>query len=346
MMTSVDINKFHQYKKEGLLKCQAHPTLPLFIFNYSELAQFSKRWDEVTLLARALITDHSGNIVARSFPKNFNMGERDDEELTGDFVVQEKCDGSVGLIFNYDGKWHVASRGSFISDQARKAQQLLDDKYDVTALDPELAYSVEIIYPENQIVVNYGEREELIFLAAFCQDGTEKFPQIAKSGMPAVKVYDFEDFRDIKKLDWSNSEGFVVRFDSGFRVKIKFENYLVLHRSLTNLSNLAVWEWYMSGKPLEEFVTNVPDEFMGFVQHCWDDLADEATKILASTQETFAKLQHLDRRSFALQIKDDPYRRILFAMLDKKPVSAGTRYDRCCMGTQLSPFDSTISTRC
>ena len=82
---------------------------PVFIFDYSDLCQFSKRWDEVTLLARALITDHSGNIVARSFPKFFNMGERDDEQLTGQFVVQDKVDGSLIVIFNYDGKWHVAS---------------------------------------------------------------------------------------------------------------------------------------------------------------------------------------------------------------------------------------------
>lgn len=319
-MTSIDLDKFHQYKKEGLLKCQAHPTLPLYIFNYSETCQFSKKWDEVTLLARALITDHSGNIVARSFPKFFNMGERDDEQLTGEFVVQTKYDGSLAVIFYYDGKWRVASRGSFISDQAYKAQQLLDSKYNVNALDPELAYSAEIIYPENQIVVHYGQQEDLIFLAAFSKDGTEHFPDITKSGIPAVKVHDFKDFREIKQLDWSNSEGFVVRFDNGFRIKIKFENYLVLHRTLTNMSNLSIWEWYMSGKPLTEFIANVPDEFMGFVQQCWDDLADENAKILASTQETFAKLQDLDRKTFALKIKDDPYKRVLFAMLDKKPV--------------------------
>ena len=70
-MSTVDIAKFHQYKVKGLLKRQAHPTLPLLIWNYSELAQFSKHWDEVTLLARALVTDVSGRIVARSFPKFF-----------------------------------------------------------------------------------------------------------------------------------------------------------------------------------------------------------------------------------------------------------------------------------
>ena len=75
----------------------------------------------------------------------------------------------------------------------------------------------------------------------------------------------------------------------------------------------------MSGKPLTEFIANVPDEFMGFVQQCWDGLAEENARILASTKETFDKFKDLDRKAFALQIKDDPYKRVLFAMLDKKP---------------------------
>ena len=319
---TVDIAKFHQYKAKGLLKRQAHPTLPLLIWNYSELAQFSKQWDDVTLLARALVTDVSGKIVARSFPKFFNMGERQDEEITSQFVVQDKMDGSLGIIFCYEDKWQIASRGSFTSDQACKAQQLLDTKYDAHSLDPTLAYSVEIIYPGNRIVVDYHKREELVCLAAFHPDGTEIVSDIAKSGLPRVKQYSFEDFRAIRDLNWDNAEGFVVRFSNGFRLKLKFEGYLKLHRIITNLSNLAVWEWYSTGKPIEELIADVPDEFMALVQNCWDGFVKEASQIAAETQHTFTELQvqALDRKAFALKVQDDKYKGILFAMLDNKPV--------------------------
>ena len=321
-MSTVDIAKFQQYKAKGLLKRQAHPTLPLLIWNYSELAQFSKQWDEVTLLARALVTDVSGKIVARSFPKFFNMGEREEEEITSHFVIQDKMDGSLGLIFCYEDKWRVASRGSFTSDQACKAQQLLDTKYDVCLLDPTLAYSVEIIYPGNRIVVDYHNREELVCLAAFHPDGTEKVPDVAKCGLPLVKQYNFEDFRAIRDLNWDNAEGFVVRFSNGFRLKLKFEGYLRLHRIVTNLSNLAVWEWYSTGKPLQDFIADVPDEFMGFVQECWDGFVQETSIIAAETQANFAELQGqaLDRKAFALKVKDDKHKKILFTLLDNKPV--------------------------
>lgn len=321
-VSTVDIAKFHQYKAKGLLKKQAHPTLPLLIWNYSELTQFSKQWDEVTLLARALITDVSGKIVARSFPKFFNMGERENEEITSQFVIQDKMDGSLGIMFWYEDRWRIASRGSFTSDQACKAQQLLDAKYDVHSLDPTLGYSVEIIYPANRIVVNYHTREELVFLAAFHPDGTESFPDMTKSGLSQVKQYKFEDFRVIRDLDWDNAEGFVVRFSNGFRLKLKFEGYLKLHRVITNLSNLAVWEWYATGKPIQDFIADVPDEFMGFVQKCWNSFVNDASKIAADTQHTFTELQvqALDRKTFALKVKDEKYKKILFAMLDNKPV--------------------------
>lgn len=250
------------------------------------------------------------------------MSEREDEEVTSQFVVQDKMDGSLGIIFCYEDRWQIASRGSFSSDQACKAQQLLDTKYDARSLDPTLAYSVEIIYPENRIVVDYKKQEELVFLAAFHPDGTEGDPDIAKSGLPLVKQYNFEDFRAIRDLNWDNAEGFAVRFSNGFRLKLKFEGYLKLHRTITNLSNLAVWEWYSTGKPIEEFIADVPDEFMAFVQNCWDGFVKEAGKIAADTQHTYTELrvQALDRKAFALRVKDEKYKGILFALLDNKPV--------------------------
>ena len=61
---------------------------------------------------------------------------------------------------------------------------------------------------------------------------------------------------------------------------------------------------------------------MGFVQKCWDGFVEEARKIAAETQVTFSELQlqALDRKAFALKVKDDRYKKILFSLLDNKPV--------------------------
>ena len=74
----------NKYRNQGLLYGQVHPTLPLTIWNYTEKVQYENLWDEVTLSARGLVTDDTGDIVATPFQKFFNI-----EEGKFDFKVSE-----------------------------------------------------------------------------------------------------------------------------------------------------------------------------------------------------------------------------------------------------------------
>ncbi len=108
-----------KYYNDGLVYKQVHPTLPLTIWNYAEKVQYEGLWDEVTLQTRGLVTDDKGNVVARPFKKFFNQ-EEGKHTPTVEFDVYAKMDGSLGILFNYDGEWVLATRGSFTSDQAVK----------------------------------------------------------------------------------------------------------------------------------------------------------------------------------------------------------------------------------
>lgn len=234
--THVDPTVLADYKAKHLLKSQTHPRLPLTIWNYAPECQYSKdKWDEVTTLCRGLIVDTETNeIVGRSFRKFWNEGEKL-YTPTETFSVWEKMDGSLGILFNYKGQWIITSRGSFTSPQAMKAQQMIQAKYDLSGLDPDTSYVFEIIYPENRIVIDYGSEEALYFLAAFKRSGEEIYPlpveQITKAKFPICKSYpEYTEYAQLHQLDWTNHEGFVIRFSTGERMKIKFENYLELHR--------------------------------------------------------------------------------------------------------------------
>jgi tRNA splicing ligase len=135
------LNKYHN---EGLLYKQVHPTLPLTIWNYREEVQYGNKWDEVTLMARGLVTDELGNIVARPFKKFFNDSENK-HTATTDFDVYEKMDGSCIILFNYEGEWVFASRGSFTSEQAIKAKEL-SSNFNLHKLNKDYTYVFEIIY--------------------------------------------------------------------------------------------------------------------------------------------------------------------------------------------------------
>jgi RNA ligase len=135
------LEKYHQ---DGLLYKQQHPILPLTIWNYTEKVQYEELWDDITLQCRGLVTDDKGTIIARPFRKFFNL-EEGKFTPTEEFEVYAKMDGSLGVVFWYNDEWHIATRGSFTSDQAIKGKEMLK-KYPLDKLDKNNTYLFEIIY--------------------------------------------------------------------------------------------------------------------------------------------------------------------------------------------------------
>ena len=320
-----------EYYKDGLLHKQTHPALPLNVWNYTPKVQYERLWDEITLSCRGLVTDDNGNIVARCLSKFFNMEELSPDNIPNEsFVVTEKMDGSYISVFNYDELWIVASRGSFISDQAIKAKELLLTKYNYGfkyGLNPDFTYIMEVIYPENRIVVNYGDDEKLVIITAINNKtgGEVAIEDMVDYGFEIVKKYDgVFHFNQLKQKIGDNEEGFVVRFKSGFRMKIKGEEYVRLHKILTNVSNRIIWEYLKDNKSLDELLERVPDEFYNWVKETERSLIESFIHIKESSEGIFSLLtsNSLARKDFALQVLKLPisYHSILFAMYDNKSI--------------------------
>ena len=261
----------NRYYEEGLVYKQVHPTLPLTIWNYSEKVQYEGLFDGVTLNARGLVTDENGNIVARPFKKFFNM-EENKHTPTEEFDVFEKMDGSLGILFYYQDRWVMATRGSFVSEQAVKGFEMLKN-YDYEKLHKNYTYLFEIIYKENRIVVKY-DYDDLILLGIvetktgyevdLHKKGTDVRLKnlIDNIGFKVVRKFDkVKSYEPLKHFIPDSKEGYVVRFSNGDRIKIKGEEYLKLHKLMTNVSTTAVWEMLSEGRDVLELLKDVPDEF-------------------------------------------------------------------------------------
>lgn len=318
-----------RYVNGGWLISQRHPTLPLTIYNYSQTTQYEQHWDEVTLQCRGLVFDDDGNRVSHPFKKFFNI-EENRHEPTEDFEIYEKVDGSLITVFNYNGEWVVSSRGSFTSDQAITASKLFKQLMNLNRINPDATYLFELIAPWNRIVVNYGDREELILLGARCENfeaSHQALYELTKLlGCNLIHKFDFEDYKEIQKLNWENQEGFIVRFSNGDRCKIKFEDYVKLHRVLTNCSSYDVWENLKTfGKLPEEFLKDVPDEFFDWVVGVQSDLwtKHEMTLVMYNSllQDTLSKLsENPTQKEVALAIQNiiDVDHGLLFALHNGK----------------------------
>lgn len=350
----MNLETLHKYHNEGLLMKQTHPTLPLTIWNYTPKVQYESLWDEVTIQCRGLITeDTNGKVLVRPFKKFFNYEEVVGKGVIpskGDYVyIQEKMDGSLGILFNYEGEWIMATRGSFTSEQAIRGMEILKRKYPVfdRAWSQEYAYLVEIIYPENRIVVDYGE-EKITFLSVVLNEGfsgwnptdesevhwTTAQMVLRSNGVDEEDLvrteqhFNFSDelYKSLKEKNETNKEGFVLRFQPGnFRMKIKFEDYVRLHKIMTEISTKSVWECLSRGDDMYKILEDVPDEFFDKIDEYVEELTSQYVMLEEEYKWIFNKLRiayfkvydrDFTRAEFAKLAKRYKYPQLLFKMLD------------------------------
>lgn len=301
---------------------QKHPQANLFIYNYSAKAQYDRVWNDVTLHCRGLILDDNYNVIARPFKKFFNLGEHENQVIPNEgFEVFEKMDGSLGILYWHNNAPYIATRGSFTSPQSVKANEILQTKYAhlLDGLDQTKTYLFEIIYPENRIVVDYGETEDLVLLSII-DNQTGADHSIEGYGFKTVKKYDgLNDIQALAALEEDNKEGFVICFASGLRYKVKFAEYVRIHRIITQVSTISIWEYLKEGKSLNELIERVPDEFYDWVKKTNASLMDAYHAIETQAKADFKILD--TRKETALYFMQCKYPTVLFNMLDKRDYS-------------------------
>lgn len=269
-----DFKQLDKLTKEGFIRKVISPCGRLFLYNYTDKCTYEKKWNKHTLNARGTVYEvETGNVVAMAFPKFFNFGELSVSQQRNllkqtDFQSFEKFDGSFGLVFNYKGEWMCTTRGSFTSDQALKAAQMLKEKYNGLKQVPEwLNLRVEIIYPENRIIVDYGDREALVLLSVY-DLGTNSEISLGNSylfsNMENCRKHVFgtiDQLIEAQSKLGKMEEGFVVRFANGFRCKFKSAAYLKIARIISNMTPLAFWKAMTNGKVSPSVLEEIPEEF-------------------------------------------------------------------------------------
>ena len=303
---------------------QKHPTADLYIYNYTPKAAWEKRWTPETRMCRGLILDGAGNVVQRPFSKFFNWGDPEVGPIPLDepFEVYEKLDGSLGVSYFPNGEPALATRGSFTSSQAVQGTRILREQYRRTwaALDRGLTYLFEIVYPLNRIVVDYGRREDIVLLAVIETATGADLPlgQFESLGFPLVERHDgVTDFRELAKVQASNREGYVVKFASGLRLKIKLEEYVRLHRLVTGVTHRRIWEALRMGIPLETLKDTASEDYRQWVDDVAAEIQGRYRAIEDEARRDFKDVG--DRKTNALYYATCRHPAVLFRMLDGRP---------------------------
>lgn len=331
----LDTDLLEKHVRNGYVSARRHPHLPLTVFNYTPKSQYENLWDEVTLRCRGLVVDKYGVVVANCMKKFFNYGEPNAKniKLNGKVQVTDKLDGSMGNVAFYEGALVVTTRGSFESEQAEFAHEHIMSTPGYwqafrTLCNEDVTAVVEIIYPENRIVVDYGDMRDVVLIGAIANNELRCGKQL---WIPADKVYSWpgpvvkkfyaESFEEALRIPpRTNAEGVVIYFEeTGDRLKIKQEDYLIAHRFVSNLTPKNIWLQLKEGKTLEDLLALAPDEFHGLVRELAGTILGNKNQMLDDVEREFNALPPVrTRKEFADAIGSHPLKHQLFLKLDHR----------------------------
>lgn len=323
----ITYKKIKPYIKKGLIREEKHPEFEnIRIFNYTNQCQFDRKWDDITMNCRGLILDiNADKIIARGFTKFFNYSEyieRGDKIPNETPFITEKIDGSLIIHSQINGKDYLSTRGSFVSEQAIWATNWWKQNIKDNIYQEGYTHLFEVCYPENQIVVRY-DFSGLVYLGSIENEtGKTKIFNIPNS-IKTLKKIENTDLSKLLEMDEPNSEGFVIYYPvSNLRLKIKFPQYIKLHKVVTGLSSIGIWELLKSGQEINNIIESMPDEFFKWAKSVADDLSKKYNEIDLESSKNVNEVKKLPtRKEQALEIMKCKYPGVCFKKLDNENYS-------------------------
>lgn len=336
----VDFDRLCRYHEDGKIRHSVSAGRPdLHVWCYSQTTVFTSDWDDLTRLCRGLVTDGEGNVISRPFPKFFNWGQPEapgPEVTSAPFTAYDKEDGTLIIVgTDSNGDVVVSTKGSFDTWHSEAAREMLGDWKPI----PGSTAIFEFIHPDNRIVIDYHGRRDLVLLGAvWNDDGLDHFrPEDVAAEMNWTgAVVTPRKFHLPTMLQTvadpeagPNREGFVLVWPNpegpSHRIKIKFAQYVNLHRMLSRISNVSVWEALKDGT-FEALLEIVPDEIYDKVRETSEELRTQfedmkfdvaTTAVLAKGGRTLRK----EQAEFVLTEVRPEIRSLVFAALDGKVIN-------------------------
>jgi RNA ligase len=199
---------------------------------------------------RGITFDAEGNLICRKYHKFFNVGEKEETQLNKinlyePHIVLEKLDGSC-VIPQPSPDGFVLTTKSGVTEISQQAEVFIADKphymeFIHSMFDGKLTPIFEWVSRKNRIVVDY-ENDNLILTAIRNTEMGNYLPyfnmlDLAEHwNIPVVQAVDGLAVQNIELFvkqirEWEDSEGVVLRFDTGHMVKIKSDQYVLRHKT-------------------------------------------------------------------------------------------------------------------
>jgi len=313
---------------EGRISCTAAPVPGgggvAYQFSYTHEALFGGNMTPVEQVCRGLIIRHDGVVLAWPMAKFFNLGEPQCPTLPNlPYEVWEKIDGSLGIFWHDGDSWRCNTRGSFNNEYTQYALP----EFRLTAPEqwahPEYTYMFEIIIP-NDPMQRAVKKDPGIYMIAMRHRWTGSDVRIPRvfghtrvaDRLPGLTVDDLLE----QQQHTEHTEGWVVRFDNGFRVKIKTDWYLRVFRMLQQMTPDHIRDLLVEDSKWAE---SVPDDLRPQALRIADAIVDRAHELTTRVHRAYGELAGIEtRKDFAIAVTNQhpDIARWLFKLRDAKDI--------------------------
>jgi hypothetical protein len=315
------------------IKASRHKHYPnLVCLKYNQIN--SPMHEKIVQQARGIILDEANNwaVVSYSYDKFFNYGEPLATLIDWDKArIFDKLDGSLMVLYPYQGKWEVQSSG--MADASGNVIPNLSFRELFWKIWDELGYSLPPVQPYcfsfemlslvNRIIVSHSKANLILHGVRNLETLQEEAPHMwaTKYNWEAVQTYTFHTWEALldasEKLKPDLGEGYVVCDDQFRRVKVKSPQYVALHQLKDSLSPKRL---------LEVIMQNESDEVLAYfpeLKKPHDDIFGRISLLAKTIEKTYVEHKDAaDQKSFALRIKHLPYSGILFSLRANHVTSA------------------------
>lgn len=274
---------------------------------------------------RGIVFDRNGYLISRRYQKFFNINEKEETQIhnvdfTKQHMILEKADGSMITPLIINGKIEWATKMG-LTDVSRPVYDFVDEntqcRYNLLARDCDAEGYTPIFEwcsRKNRIVVDYPE--DCLILTAirdnlsgkyFTYEELEAFALIYK--IPLVGPFCNKDINQIINESSSliDSEGWVIRFDSGHMIKIKSSWYLKIHSARDKITmEKNVIELIVSGSidDIKSFVLDSDRKRIDDFEHkFWSGIEATTDKTLADLDVLYKRYDG-SKKEFALNEKN------------------------------------------
>ena len=290
--------------------------------------EFWDRYDGFYLECRSVVIDiHENRLVVTPFKKfrNLNECEETSIENISKRIKDAKCvefsdklDGSMQAVRYYNDSIVMCGSTSLnpeFSWRLKDGYKMLFNRagyVDLIMDNPLLTFIFEYISMKDAHVVVYSKEQEGLYLIGIRNSVTgdeysyKTIREFAdKYSIPSTTVFNKTLDDVIKELDDKKSneaEGFVVNID-GYKVKIKYNDYVNMHRVLSEISSVNLVIKNIADGTFDDMISKVPvaykDRVMKTANIVFKYLHDTEMEI----KECFDKAPKGDKKEFMLWVE-------------------------------------------